>query len=238
MPRLGLWLGVLAAVAAVASGLGARLGWWPFQTGFAILAGAAGAGLLAAATSIGGAVSAARAGRGLAAALFGLALGIATAAVPASEFYAARRVPPIHDIATDTATPPDFVALAAVRAASPNGTDYGGAAVAAAQRAAYPDIRPAQYSQPPETVFEMALATARAMGWDIAAAEAEDGRIEATATTLWFGFKDDIVIRIRPEATGTRLDIRSASRVGKSDIGANTRRIRAFLSHLERRLAG
>jgi uncharacterized protein (DUF1499 family) len=71
------------------------------------------------------------------------------------------------------------------------------------------------------------------MGWEIVAAEAAEGRIEATETTAWWGFKDDVVIRIAPEGTGSRLDIRSMSRVGKSDLGKNADRIRAFLAKVK-----
>ena len=70
------------------------------------------------------------------------------------------------------------------------------------------------------------------MGWHIVAAKSEEGRIEATATTLWFGFKDDVVIRIMPTAAGSRLDIRSKSRVGLSDVGVNAARIREFVAAL------
>jgi uncharacterized protein (DUF1499 family) len=82
-------------------------------------------------------------------------------------------------------------------------------------------------------MFKRAEATARAMGWEIVAAEPGEGRIEATDTTMWFGFKDDIVIRIVPEGEGSRLDIRSMSRVGKSDLGKNADRIRKFLAALK-----
>ena len=74
---------------------------------------------------------------------------------------------------------------------------------------------------------------ARGMGWEIAAAEAGEGRIEATDTTAWWGFKDDVVIRITAEGEGSRLDIRSMSRVGKSDIGKNAERIRKCLAALK-----
>jgi len=237
--RFGLGLAVLAALVAVASGTGSRFGLWTFRTGFTVLAGGVVIAAVAVLISIRGLATAARAKARftLAQALLGLALGIATAALPAWQFQVARSVPAIHDITTDPQNPPVFVALAAARAASPNGDAYGGSKVAAAQEAGYPDIKPLELSMPAAQVFDAALAIARSMGWDIAAAEPGEGRIEATATTLWFGFKDDIVIRVRPDAPGTRLDIRSASRVGKSDVGANARRIRAYLGRLESRLS-
>jgi uncharacterized protein (DUF1499 family) len=74
------------------------------------------------------------------------------------------------------------------------------------------------------------------MDWKIDASNPGSGRIEATATTLWFGFKDDVVIRIQPDPSGSRLDIRSASRVGISDVGKNAARIRAFRKRMDKRL--
>ena len=140
--------------------------------------------------------------------------------------------PLIHDITTDTTDPPRFSVLAALRAKTPNGTEYGGPAVAAAQAAAYPDIKPVLLAVRPATAFERAFAAARGMGWTIAAADPAAGIIEATDTTRWLRFKDDIVIRVRPSDSGSRIDARSVSRVGRGDFGANAKRIRQFLSRL------
>jgi uncharacterized protein (DUF1499 family) len=87
-------------------------------------------------------------------------------------------------------------------------------------------------SDPPARAFERALAVARAQGWEIVAAVPAEGRIEATDTTRFFGFKDDIVIRVKAEGAGSRVDVRSLSRVGKSDVGKNASRIRAYLRAL------
>ncbi len=134
----------------------------------------------------------------------------------------------IHDITTDTLNPPAFVALLETRRKCPNGADYGGPDVAAAQRTAYPDIRTRELAFPSDIAFQKALEAARKMGWEIVDANASEGRIEATATTFLFRFKDDVVIRITPAGAASRIDIRSVSRVGKSDLGANARRIRRF----------
>jgi uncharacterized protein (DUF1499 family) len=88
-------------------------------------------------------------------------------------------------------------------------------------------------SIPPDKAFEQALAAARKMGWVIVDANAADGRIEATDITFWFGFKDDIVIRVTPADQRSRVDMRSVSRVGKSDVGMNARRIRKYLKELK-----
>lgn len=84
-------------------------------------------------------------------------------------------------------------------------------------------------------MFSAALATAREMGWTVVDSAADDGRIEAVATTFWFGFNDDVVIRVTESGSGTRVDMRSVSRVGVSDVGTNAARIRAFLAVLKER---
>lgn len=132
----------------------------------------------------------------------------------------------IHDVSTDTDDPPRFVALRDTRLRCRNGVDYSGGQ----QRHA--GIEPQIFARSREEVFQAALAAAQAMQWRIAAAIENEGRIEATATTRILRFKDDVVIRLRAAANGTRLDIRSASRIGSSDFGANGRRIRAFLLEL------
>ena len=143
-------------------------------------------------------------------------------------------LPYIHDVTTDTERPPEFAALRAVRERSPNGAAYGGPEVAAQQKQGYPDIVPVLLPMPPDRALARAEAAARALGWEIVATAPAEGRIEATATTRWFGFKDDIVVRVTPAPGGSQVDIRSVSRVGRSDLGANARRIRAFLAALRR----
>jgi uncharacterized protein (DUF1499 family) len=86
-------------------------------------------------------------------------------------------------------------------------------------------------------VFDRAVSAARKLGWHVVAAAPAEGRLEATDTTRWFGFKDDVVVRIAPAADGSRVDVRSVSRVGRSDLGTNARRIRAFLRELRAELA-
>src|SRR5919106_356365 len=174
--------------------------------------------------------------RGLYRALAGLVIGAVVFGVPWSSLRAAQRVPPIHDITTDTENPPAFVAILPLRADASNPPEYGGEEVAAQQRAAYPAIRPVSTALPPDQAFEEARATAQDQGWEIVAAVPAEGRIEATDTTFWWGFKDDVVIRIAPEASGSRVDIRSKSRVGIGDVGTNAARIEAFLEGLGERV--
>lgn len=161
-----------------------------------------------------------------------LVIALAAIALPLSQLQKGARLPRIHDITTDTADPPVFVDIARIRADSPNSDVYGGDKVAAQQAAAYPDIAPILLDVPPEAAFARALTAAEELGWQIVAAVPELGRIEATDTTFWFQFKDDIVIRVRPIDGGSRIDVRSLSRVGESDLGANAARIRAFRARL------
>jgi uncharacterized protein (DUF1499 family) len=237
---IGLALALLAALAGLSAGLGYRFGWWSLDTGFGLLRYAAYGAIAAMAVSVLGLVLARPGGqrRGLYRALAGLVIGALVFGVPWSYLRAAQGVPPIHDITTDTENPPAFVSVLPLRAEAANPPAYGGEEVAAQQRAAYPAIEPLSTPLPPDQSFEQALATAVDQGWEIVAAVPSEGRIEATDTTLWWGFKDDVVIRITPEDSGSRLDIRSKSRVGIGDVGTNAARIEAYLEQLEERVPG
>jgi len=223
-----LTLAVIAAI--VLSGFGARLGVWDFRVGFQILLWATYAGLaIAAVALVALLVRNFRSGRVRTLAI-SLVMAFGAAALPLYWLQLARTLPAINDITTDTAHPPPFVTIAALRANAPVPTTYPGDATAKAQRAAYPDLQPRVVAREPAAAFEAALSAARQMGWDVVGADVATGRIEATASTPWFGFNDDVVIRIMPAEGGSRIDIRSVSRVGKGDLGANARRIRAFLA--------
>ena len=230
----GFYGSLLAAVAALSAGFGSRSGLWHFRTGFAILNWAAWGGIAAAGIALCGVIAAIKERQfnngGLA--LLGLIVGVIIFAVPYSWQSAARAVPPIHDITTDLDHPPRFVAILPLRQDAPNPAEYGGSEVALQQRAAYPDIRTVLLNARPEEAFTRALATAHDLGWKVVASLPAEGRIEMTDTTFWFGFTDDIVIRIAPDADRSRVDIRSVSRVGRSDVGTNARRIRAFIQYL------
>jgi uncharacterized protein (DUF1499 family) len=237
---IGLALAVLAALAGASAGLGYRFGWWPLDIGFGLLRYAAFGAIAAMVVSALGLVLARPGGRrrGLYRALAGLVIGAVVFGLPWSYLRTAQRVPPIHDITTDTENPPPFVAVLPLRADAQNPPDYGGEEVATQQRAAFPAIQPVSVPLPPDRSFALALATAEDQGWEIVAAVPSEGRIEATDTTLWWGFKDDVVIRVRPDGAGSRLDIRSKSRVGIGDFGTNAARIEAFLEQLKERVAG
>jgi uncharacterized protein (DUF1499 family) len=234
----GLALALLAALALLIAGPGYRFGLWSLGTGFALVRYAAYGGIAAAVVSTVGLVLARPRGRrrGMFRALAGLVIGLIVVGVPWSYARSARAAPPIHDITTDVADPPAFAASLPLRADAPNPADYGGAEVAAQQRESYPDIGPLIVAPAPQRAYAAALAAALEMDWRIVAADEADGRIEATDRTWWFGFTDDIVVRIRPEGAGSRVDVRSASRVGVGDFGTNAERVRAYLAEVREQL--
>lgn len=234
---LGAALVVVSAVLLLAAPLGYVTGAIPLRTALlTVFVWGAYAAVAAAVVSLAGLILTLRrpkgARRGLALVVLSFLLATAFIAVSA-RFRMGDPKPPIHDISTDTQDPPQFVAVLPLRANAPNTTVYAGERIASQQRAAYPDLQPYEMNVPPAQAFERALAAVHTMGWVLVAAEASDGRIEATDTTFWFRFKDDVVVRIRPSGTGSRVDVRSLSRVGGGDVGTNAARIRAYLDVLK-----
>jgi hypothetical protein len=136
-------------------------------------------------------------------------------------------VPPIHDISTDTLDPPVFVRAQQQRGSDSNSLEIKPDSIAQ-QLQAYPGLTSTRSVLPREAAFELALATAASLGWDIYHTDATAGVFEAVDSTAIMGFKDDVVIRLRSDGAGTLLDLRSVSRVGVGDLGANAKRIRSF----------
>jgi uncharacterized protein (DUF1499 family) len=234
MRRVTLSLAVVAVLLLVLAGPGVRAGFWTFGTGFQLLRWGAYLGILAGLLAIVLLLRPAWRAPTAWPLVLAVLLGLLAAGVPWYWLQRARRVPPIHDITTDTQQPPAFDAVLPLRAGAANPATYGGHEVAEQQLKAYPDVKPLVLpTTAPAAAFHRALAAARASGWDLVAADSAAGRIEATATTGWFGFKDDVVVRIEPEGTGSRIDVRSVSRVGKSDVGTNARRIVAYLRRVQ-----
>jgi uncharacterized protein (DUF1499 family) len=234
----GLVLVVAGALMAALGGLGHRWGWWHFTTGFAFLRWglyASMAGIAASLVVLAGAAWVKRHRLALAA-LPAILLGAVVIAVPLEQWRRAADVPPIHDISTDLDDPPGFVALRAAREAAPNAVEHPGEDVARQQREAYPDLASVSLAAEPDAVLAAAEEVARDMGWQVVEADRAAGRLEAVDRTFWFGFRDDVVIRVSAGDDGTRLDVRSASRVGRGDVGTNARRIRDFLTRLQDRL--
>jgi uncharacterized protein (DUF1499 family) len=235
LTKLAVFLAVLSVLGAVAAGLGTRWGIWDFRTGLTIFRWSAYGGVGAVVVSAIAILSLLRIAswQSFLCAFIGLIIGTVLVTVSWNWEQVAKSVPPIHDITTDTTNPPKFVAIVPLRERNWNSLEYGGPAVAKKQHNAYPDIVPLLLAAPPDRTFDRALSVAKHMGWIIIEKNKAEGRIEAVATTFWFGFKDDIVIRIEKTDSESRVDIRSVSRVGVSDLGTNAKRIREFLREMK-----
>ncbi|MEO9529173.1 DUF1499 domain-containing protein [Roseibium sp.] len=144
------------------------------------------------------------------------------------------RSAPINDITTDTANPPAFLVLDDTREGARTSLEYAGAKVAEIQAAAYPDIAPLETDLAADAAYARALEVAQDMGWEIIASDAENHRFEATARTSVFYFADDVVVVVTELGSGSRVDMRSVSRVGRSDRGVNAARIRDFQQKFEK----
>jgi hypothetical protein len=245
---LALLIGGAAGFASLIAPLGTWLGLWQFGTGFQILRAVnpytGWIGLVCLATGFALLALAHQKGTGNGLTLFNLAAGGALAAgiawyIPAT-FQApeGQNYPPIHDVSTDLLDIPQYVAIMPLRADAPNTTIYGGSPRmtpernAQLQQEAFPDLVTRFYDEPQQVIFDRALTAVDEMGWELVAAVPEEGRIEATATTFWFRFKDDVVIRLRAENGRTKVDARSLSRVGGGDAGTNAKRLRKFFEIL------
>lgn len=172
--------------------------------------------------------------------LAGLVIGGLMFYVPWYYNHVLNTVPRIHDISTDTENPPTFSpAVLQARAAEPESNSVErDPKVAPQQKEAYPDLAPMKTALPPAEAFKRALAAAQAMsGWTIVTNDPATGRIEGRQRTLFMGFTDDFVIRVHPEGSGSRIDMRSESRQGVSDLGANAERIRRYLAALKAKLS-
>lgn len=140
------------------------------------------------------------------------------------------RAAPLNDISTDTQNPPLYSAVASLRAESDNTLEYPGASAARTQAQLFPDIAPIKSTLPSADAFNHALEVAEKMGWEIVANDSAAGHIEAVASTTFYGFKDDVVLRVTADGSGSIVDIRSHSRIGRGDRGKNAERVRKFIS--------
>jgi uncharacterized protein (DUF1499 family) len=243
-------LAFAAFLAALAIGLtasfGTRLGYWNWHVGlyeifpYCIYVGIA--GLLIGAAWVVTALAANKA-TGLRFGLTGFLGSLVVLIVPLTDYIDSYGKPPIHDISTDVEHPPEFASLVLQRAGATNPPDYDGAkrvtmdgksyTVTQLQKKYYADIHTiGRLGISPEQLFNHALAGARGMGWTIIAEAPDEGRIEATYTSFFFGFVSDIVIRVKPSGIGARIDVRAKSRVGQSDGGTNAQLIRAYMKRM------
>ncbi|WP_010200705.1 DUF1499 domain-containing protein [Psychrobacter sp. PAMC 21119] len=163
-----------------------------------------------------------------------LLLSAIAVAMPLSMMNKGKSVPPIHDISTDLINPPKFEAIAPLRADAPNPVEYAGAEAAKKQRDAYPDLKTLSYTQSQSELVKATEQAVNNLGWDLVNSDVDKGIVEATDSTMWFGFKDDVVVRVTDNDSERLLDIRSKSRVGGSDLGKNAERIHDFINELDK----
>ena len=236
LPHLALILAIVAVALLALGPLGWRAGWWHYRVGFfnlmpwAAYCGLAAVGVAILALVIGFRVNTAQ---HIAIGVIAFIIGAVIAYVPWHYNQMRGTTPPIHDITTDWENPPQFLAIMALReAAKANSVAYEGAKVSDLQKKAYPDIAPLTLEPAPGEAFTRALKAAEQLGWTIVATDPQTGRIEASQRSRWFGFTDDVVIRIAAAGSGSRVDVRSVSRVGRGDFGVNAARVRTYLAAL------
>lgn len=261
---LALALSLLLPVYFMASALGVKFGLWSWRLGLGVLIVQWGPRLVIAAT-----VAAAVAlilllfrqpHTGWLVAFFALMIPVVSLGYLAWLRNQSAGIPPIHDVATDVADPPTPSArLLALRAADeaspvqdmraplvgaeayqgPRFTRFGDKSLGQVGREAYPALQTLEVVASPAVAFAAARDAAQRMGWTVVTDEEHTGVLEATAATFWFGFKDDVIVRVRPAADGqgARIDVRSISRVGLSDMGTNAKRVEAYLARVATGLA-
>jgi uncharacterized protein (DUF1499 family) len=245
------WRGKLVFITAIGSVLagligpvGAGIGAWGYSLGLSILSYSFFGALIAIVMGVFGFVGRKKAIKPPRLLLItGMAIATAYAGWLLNYAIIGRSVPAIHDISTDLADPPEFKSLA-IRADNfdqiPGAEDSAMRGMTPQQRwetlhrGSYGDIRSVRINQPVAAVIEKANRLAKARGWEVALVSPAEGRLEATETSRLFRFKDDVVLRVRPteNGAGSIVDMRSISRVGKSDIGVNAKRVKSFLADL------
>lgn len=240
LPRLGVGLAALALLLLALAPSGWRTGLWHFRTSFYyLMQPSAYLGIAGGIVSLVALLwwsEAGTAGHAMTAA--GIVIGAVMFYVPWSYYCTLHQVPRIHDITTDTANPPSFspAILTAREAERANAAAYD-PRVGALQKEGYPDIGPVRTAMPPSKAFERALLAAESMsGWRIATEDPAQGVIDASQSSTFFGFTDDIAIRVTADGAGSRIDIRSESRQGVSDFGVNAKRVRAYMETLAQML--
>jgi len=240
--KLALWARRIAAFAFVATILAiiiVRSGLLEIQPALATFAGALALAVIALLVAIAafGVIWMDGLG-GMGAALTAMLVSLALLAYPAYLGVKAKRLPWIYDITTDPIDAPRYEALARLRPRDANPVVYAGLYAAEQQRQAYPDIGPLGINTSPQNAYDAALAVINKRRWRVVDARPpqagrREGHIEAVARTAIMGFRDDVVVRVRPEPDGARIDARSSSRYGSFDFGANADRIRRLMNDIE-----
>ncbi|MEX2363189.1 MAG: DUF1499 domain-containing protein, partial [Balneolaceae bacterium] len=231
----GFIFSVIGGLAVILAGYGYQWGWWHFSTGFrTLIPYGTGLAILGGLTAFVAYLRMQSRARISALPAF-MGLTIALCAIANAAFWHIETqmgYPPIHDISTDTENPPPFDAIVPLREGAPNPAEYAGEETAEKQAEFYPDIQTYYISSPYSEAFDLALETAESMPWQIVDSDKNEGRIEAFHKIPWFGFIDDVVIRVDTTDAGSKIDVRSKSRIGRGDLGVNAKRIRKYLDKL------
>ena len=240
--RFAIWarrFALFALVATLFSVIIVRSGLLEIVPALATFAGALMCAVIAIMLAVGAAVVIWRDGLdGIGETFTAVALALALLAYPAYLGFKASRLPAIADISTDAVDPPRFEAIARLRTREANPVIYAGLYAAEQQRSAYPEIEPLEVAATAQAAYDAARAVITKRRWKVILDRRpqpgrRDGQIEAVARTPIMGFSDDVVVRVRPIADGVRIDVRSASRYGRHDFGANAARIKSVLEDIE-----
>lgn len=226
----GISLSIIGALVVLLAGYGYQWGWWHFRLGFQMIPWATGTTVVGGLITTFGFIRAKKTKTTLTF-LGSISVIIALGALFNIGYWyleVEKGYPPIHDITTDIQNPPAFVAIAPLRAGAPNPVEYAGIETAMSQQSYYGDLSGIESNLPYDEAFDKALATVDEMPWTLVEANKENGRIEAYEKLAWFGFIDDVVIRVDTTSTGSIIDIRSKSRIGRGDLGVNYKRIEAY----------
>jgi uncharacterized protein (DUF1499 family) len=245
--RLAIWSRRIALFSLAATFIAiivVRSGALEIVPALSTLGGALALAMLAILLAFGAAVSIWKDGvGGIGEAVTGLLIGLALIAYPLYVGVKAYKLPAIYDITTDPIDPPRFDAIARLRPRDANPVTYAGLYTAEQQRNAYSDIEPDMTSVSPQEAYDAAMKVITKRKWHVVDARPpqgtapRDGLIEAIARTPILGFRDDVAVRVRATHEGARIDIRSASRYGRHDLGANAARVRSLIEDIDDVLA-
>lgn len=228
-----LILGFLGILTPIIGALGSRVDLWSFVTGIYLTP----AGLLLALVGLLiGLIAMLRLrklGERLVLAAHGAGLSLLVSLYLGGMLISIFSVPPIHNVSTDIEDPPQFSHAQSLRAQHENSLDYESEVIGPLQREGYPEVAPLVMALARDEMYGRVKRVLIDMGMEVAREDPDSGEIEAVASTFWFGFKDDLVVRLREVEAGTRLDVRSVSRVGQVDLGANANRIMEIIRRVE-----
>jgi len=245
--RLAIWsrrIALFALVATVIAIIVVRSGALEIVPALSTLGGALALAVIAILLAFGAAVSIWKDGvGGIGESVTGLLIGLALIAYPLYVGIKAYKLPAIYDITTDPIDPPRFDAIARLRPRDANPVAYAGLYTAEQQRIAYSDIEPDITNVSAQEAYDAAMKVITKRKWHVVDARPpqgtapRDGLIEAIARTPILGFRDDVAVRVRATQEGARIDVRSASRYGRHDLGTNAARVRALIEDIDDMLA-